>query len=54
MSNFYIGLMSGSSLDLQSFLSEGEVPYRLRGEVWLGGSSVGLQIPFRSRGRLRP
>ena len=39
---------------VRSFLSEGEVPYRLNGEVWLGGSSVGLQIPFRTRGVLKP
>jgi LEA14-like dessication related protein len=39
---------------VRSFLSEGEVPYRLNGEVWLGGSSVELQIPFRTRGVLKP
>jgi LEA14-like dessication related protein len=39
---------------VRSFLSEGEVPYRLAGEVWMGGSNVGLQIPFRTRGVLKP
>jgi LEA14-like dessication related protein len=39
---------------VRSFLSEGEVPYRLKGEVWIGGSNVGLQIPFRTRGVLKP
>ncbi|MFC1661951.1 LEA type 2 family protein [Gemmatimonadota bacterium] len=39
---------------LRSFLAEGEVPYRIRGEVWVGGAGLGLQIPFRSRGRLKP
>ncbi|MGW8265117.1 MAG: LEA type 2 family protein [Longimicrobiales bacterium] len=39
---------------LRSFLSEGEVPYRLKGEVWMGGSSSGLQLPFRSRGVIKP
>ncbi len=45
---------SALGVALRSFLSEGEVPYRLSGEVWLGGSSVGLQIPFRSRGSIHP
>jgi len=45
---------SALGVALQSFLSEGEVPYRLKGEVWFGGSSMGLQIPFRSRGSIRP
>lgn len=39
---------------LRSFLSEGEVPYRLRGEVWMGGGRSGLQLPFRSQGVIRP
>jgi len=39
---------------LRSFLSRGEVPYRLRGEVWLGGSGGGLQIPFRTEGVIQP
>jgi LEA14-like dessication related protein len=39
---------------LRSFLAEGEVPYRIRGEVWVGGGGLGLQIPFRSRGTLKP
>ena len=45
---------SALGVALQSFLAEGEVPYRLKGEVWFGGSSVGLQIPFRNRGSIRP
>jgi LEA14-like dessication related protein len=45
---------SGLGAALRSFLAEGEVPYRLMGEVWIGGSSFGLQIPFRSRGVLKP
>jgi hypothetical protein len=39
---------------LRRFLSEGDVPYRLRGEAWFGGSSTGLQIPFRAEGVLKP
>jgi LEA14-like dessication related protein len=39
---------------LRSLLSSGEVRYRLRGEVWIGGTSAGLQIPFREEGVLRP
>jgi LEA14-like dessication related protein len=39
---------------LRSFLSEGEVPYRLKGEVWMGGASSGLQLPFRSEGVITP
>ena len=39
---------------IRSLLSSGEVPYRLKGEVWLGGSSLGLQIPFRHEGILKP
>lgn len=39
---------------VRSFLAEGEVPYRLRGEVWLGGEGMGLQIPFRDQGVLKP
>jgi hypothetical protein len=39
---------------VRSFLSEGEVPYRLKGEVWIGGAGLGLQIPFRDQGVLRP
>ena len=45
---------SALGVAVRSFLSEGEVPYRLKGEVWIGGSSLGLQIPFRSQGVLRP
>ena len=45
---------SALGVAVQSFLSEGEIPYRLRGEVSIGGSSVGVQIPFRSRGTIRP
>ena len=39
---------------IRSFLAQGEVPYRLVGEVWFGGDSSGLQIPFRGRGILKP
>jgi LEA14-like dessication related protein len=39
---------------VRSFLARGEVPYRLMGEVWLGGSGMGLQIPFRDQGVLKP
>jgi LEA14-like dessication related protein len=39
---------------VRTFLRSGEVPYRLSGEVWVGGSSVGLQIPFRTQGILGP
>jgi LEA14-like dessication related protein len=39
---------------LRSFLFQGEVPYRLSGEVWLGGSRLGVQVPFRSEGVLKP
>jgi LEA14-like dessication related protein len=37
-----------------ALLRQGEVPYRLSGEVWLGGSDTGLPIPFRMQGILRP
>lgn len=39
---------------IRSLLSSGEVPYRLKGEIWLGGNSAGLQIPFRHEGVLKP
>lgn len=39
---------------VRTFLRRGEVPYRLSGEVWVGGSAVGLQIPFRTEGILPP
>lgn len=39
---------------VRSFLSQGEVPYRLKGEVWMGGSSAGVQFPFRTQGVLKP
>jgi LEA14-like dessication related protein len=39
---------------LRSLLSSGEVPYRLKGEAWIGGTNSGLQIPFRQEGVLRP
>jgi LEA14-like dessication related protein len=39
---------------VRTFLQRGEVPYRLSGEVWVGGSGVGLQIPFRTEGILPP
>ena len=39
---------------LRSLLASGEVPYRLKGEVWLGGNSTGLQFPFRHEGVLKP
>lgn len=35
-------------------LSTGDLPYRLKGEVWMGGANRGLQIPFRSEGTIRP
>lgn len=35
-------------------LSIGDLPYRLTGEVWMGGANLGLQIPFRSEGAFRP
>ena len=37
---------------IRAFLSRGEVPYRLTGEVWVGGPSSGLQLPFRRQGIL--
>jgi LEA14-like dessication related protein len=45
---------SAVGVALRSFISEGEVPYRLKGEVWMGGSSSGLQLPFRSQGVIKP
>lgn len=39
---------------VRAFLREGEVPYRLSGEVWVGGSGIGLQLPFRTQGILGP
>ena len=39
---------------LRSLLSSGEVPYRLKGEIWIGGSNLGLQVPFRHEGVLKP
>lgn len=39
---------------VRSFLTRGEVPYRLNGDVWLGRSGVGVQVPFRDRGVLKP
>jgi LEA14-like dessication related protein len=39
---------------VRTFLREGEVPYRLSGEVWVGGGGYGLQIPFRTQGILGP
>jgi hypothetical protein len=39
---------------IMNLLSSGEVPYRLWGEVWIGGSGAGLQIPFRHQGVLQP
>lgn len=45
---------SALGVALRSLLSEGEVPYRLRGEAWFGGASSGLQIPFRAKGVLAP
>ena len=37
---------------IRAFLSRGEVPYRLSGEVWVGGPAAGLQLPFRKEGIL--
>ena len=45
---------SAVGVALRAFLSEGEVPYRLKGEVWMGGASSGLQLPFRSQGVIKP
>lgn len=42
----------GIGAALKSFLLDGEVLYRLRGEVWVGGSESGLQVPFRREGVL--
>jgi LEA14-like dessication related protein len=39
---------------LRSFLARGEIPYRVTGEVRVGGSGMRLQIPLRSTGVLRP
>ena len=39
---------------LRRLLSSGDLPYRMKGEVWMGGSNLGLQIPFRSEGTIRP
>ncbi len=39
---------------LRSFLARGEVPYRLSGRVRVGGPGVGVHIPFRSEGVLKP
>lgn len=39
---------------LRRLLSSGDLPYRLKGEVWMGGANLGLQIPFRSEGTIRP
>ena len=39
---------------IRRILSSGDLPYRLKGEVWMGGANLGLQIPFRSEGTIRP
>lgn len=39
---------------IRRLLSDGDLPYRMKGEVWMGGSNLGLQIPFRSEGTIRP
>jgi LEA14-like dessication related protein len=39
---------------LRSFLASGEVPYRVSGDVRVGGSGMAVQIPFRSDGVLKP
>jgi LEA14-like dessication related protein len=39
---------------LRSFLARGEVPYRLQGEVSVKGFGMGLDVPFRSEGVLKP
>jgi LEA14-like dessication related protein len=39
---------------VRRLLSTGDLPYRMKGEVWLGGGRMGLQIPFRSQGTIRP
>jgi hypothetical protein len=38
---------------VRSFLARGEVPYRVRGEVRVGGPGAGLRIPFRDQGVLK-
>jgi LEA14-like dessication related protein len=39
---------------LQSFLTLGEVPYRLEGEVSVKGFGMELEVPFRSEGVVKP
>jgi len=39
---------------LRSFLARGEIPYRLQGEVSVRGFGMGLDVPFRSEGVLKP
>lgn len=37
----------------RSFVAQGEVPYRLQGEVSMKGLGVGFDVPFRSEGVLK-
>ncbi len=39
---------------LRSYLVQGEVPYRLQGEVSVKGFGMGLDVPFHSEGVLKP
>jgi LEA14-like dessication related protein len=39
---------------LQSFLTLGEVPYRLEGKVSVEGFGMELEVPFRSEGVVKP
>jgi len=39
---------------VRSLLSSGEIPYRLKGEIWLGGPTLGMQMPFKHEGVLKP
>jgi LEA14-like dessication related protein len=39
---------------VRGFLSRGEIPYRLTGEVRVGGDTLGMDVPFRTEGILRP
>jgi hypothetical protein len=39
---------------VQSFLTRGEVPYRIQGEVSVRGFGMTIDVPFRSRGTLKP
>ena len=39
---------------LQSFLSRGEVPYRLQGKVSVRGFGTRFQVPYRAEGIIQP